>query len=427
MNTPRILIIGGGFAGIFCAKKLHKLFGNNAKITLVSNKPHFEYHAALYRVVNEGTPLQACVPLRDILKQTTVEIIIDTIEKVDFTNNTAYNTHHEKYLYDYIILSLGSENSYLGIPGISKYSYSMRTIPEALKLAHHIHETLEEHKESEHDRIMEIAVVGSGPSGVELAGELAFHTQEVATKHRLPQSAVQIELIEAQNRILPILSESDSQDISDRLRAIGVKISTNTKVQEGLEIGLKTDNGTIKTKTVIWTAGAQASKLYAQWGLSTNKTGRVEVNKYLQAQTLTNSIPGQQAYENLQSNSKVLPNVFITGDGANVQGAGQALPAKIMGELAAQNIYNIVTSQPLKSYQPPIPLFIMPVGRNWAYAKISIWTFKSLLGFLIHKLWTYYFFSMLLSPYKAFTFLKHQHQTCDICQVCMHNYQQKLY
>ncbi|MDQ3099142.1 MAG: FAD-dependent oxidoreductase [bacterium] len=430
MELPRILIVGGGFAGIFCAKKLDKLFGKEAKITLVSNKPHFEYHAALYRVVNEGTPLQACVPLREIFKDTNVEVIIDTVHSIDTGKNTAYNELKERYHYDHLVLGLGSENSYFGIPGISKYSYSMRTIPEALKLAHHIHDTLDDHKNEQNEQLMEIAVIGGGPAGVELAGELAVHTQEVVAKHRLHKSAVQIELIEAMDRILPMLTPTESKHIQERLEALGVKVSTKTKVEEGIETGLKTDTGLIKTKTVIWTAGAKANFLFTDWGFVVGKGGKVEVNEYLQAQIPEPPVPGAQALEGTvqdEPKKNYLYNVYIAGDGANVPSSGQALPARTMGEIAADNIYNKINNLPLKKYNAPIPLLIIPVGHRWAYAKVSAWVFSGLFGAFVYKLWNLYFFSILLSPSKAFSVLRREHQTCDICETCMHNYQQKLY
>lgn len=427
--SPRILIVGGGFAGIFCAQKLNQLFGDTAKITLVSNKPHFEYHAALYRIVNEGTPLQACIPLQEIFKDTNVEVSIDTIESIDSRAMIAYNTNHERYHYDYLVLGLGSENAYFGIPGINKYSYSMRSIPEALKLARHIHDTLEEHK-NDSDHSMEIAVIGGGPAGVELAGELAVHTKEVVAKHHLKDSAVQIELIEAMEHILPMLSQAEANQITERLKALGVKVSTKTKVQEGIETGLKTDNGIIKTKTVIWTAGAKASQLYSNWGFLTGKGGKVEVNEFLQAEIPPAKVPGQEAIEGKKSEEltkEYVHNIFIIGDGANVPASGQALPACKMGTITAQNIYNSSNKQSLVKYQQPISLLILPVGHNWAFAKISAWTFSGILGAIIHRLWNFYFFSTLLSPAKAISIIRREHQTCDICQTCMHNMQQQLY
>ncbi len=257
-----------------------------------------------------------------------------------------------------------------------------------------------------------------------------MHTKEVVAKHRLKDSAVQIELIEAMEHILPMLSSQEADQITQRLRSLGVKVSTKTKVEEGIEIGLKTDSGIIKTKTVIWTAGAKASQLYSNWGFLTGKGGKVEVNECLQAQIPPQKVPGAEALEGKkveEAPKAYVHNIFIIGDGANVPASGQALPACTMGKITAENIYRSINKEDLVKYQPPISLLILPVGHNWAFAKISAWTFSGITGAFIHKLWNYYFFSMLLSPAKALSILRREHQTCDICQTCMHNYQQQLY
>lgn len=182
----KVVIVGGGFAGIKCALELAR--SPELDITLVSDKSHFEYHAYLYRVVTGRTPLEVCVPLAEIFRHTKVKIVNDSLTGADLRVNEAYGLFGSKYLYDFLILAVGSQTEYFGIEGLKNYSYGFKSINEALRLKRHIHEmfgkcALAKSHEEKQRCMVQLAVVGAGPSGVELAGELASYTKVVAKKH----------------------------------------------------------------------------------------------------------------------------------------------------------------------------------------------------------------------------------------------------
>jgi NADH dehydrogenase len=421
MNTPQILIIGAGFGGVFAAKKLAILFGKNAQITLVNKTPHFEYHAQLYKVLNEGSPLQACIPLRDIFEDTGVNGIEDEIISFDTKKKIAYGKENATYHFDYAIIGIGSENSYYGIPGLSKFSYSFRSINEALRLSRHIHELIEEQAQNPNPikGSIELVIVGGGPNGVEIAGELAEHSALVALAHHLDPKIIHIKLVEAMDHIMPMLSTQEAKKIRTRLQSLGVRVLEKTTIKESTPTGLITDNGEIKSSTVIWVAGAKAHHLYTEWGFPLEKNGRVHINAYLQPLYQTEI----QSCARAESET---PYTFIVGDGCQAPGSGQAWPALIQGETAAQNIYNLLTNQQLQPYQPPESMMFLPIGYDWGMALIKNKTYWGSIASLLRQVHNIKFYFKLLPFNKAWEAIKSGGEMCYACETCMHNEKQKI-
>ena len=124
----RVVIVGGGFGGIEATKQLAK-FSNEFEITLVSDKTHFEYTAALYRVVTGRSPLEVCIPLSTIFKDRAVNIVQDTIEIIYPKTKQLLGQNGSKYRYDSLILALGSQNAYFNIPGLEEHAFTLNPSP----------------------------------------------------------------------------------------------------------------------------------------------------------------------------------------------------------------------------------------------------------------------------------------------------------
>ena len=220
-KQKKIIIVGGGFGGIRAALDLAREKMLHASITLVSDRPHFEFNPALYRVVTGRTPLEVCVPLREIFEKTSVEVIQDTITRVNLVEKTVRGASESTYYYDYLMLSLGSETVYFNIPGLLNNSFAFKSIDEALRLKRHLHETFESCKqqadEEQKARALRIVVVGAGPSGTELAAELSCYCKTLAQNHGLNPLEVSVDLVEAAPRILPMLPENFTKNIEKRL------------------------------------------------------------------------------------------------------------------------------------------------------------------------------------------------------------------
>ena len=174
MEKPKkkVLVVGGGFGGVRAAIDLATHSRDSIEVTLISDKPHFEYHAALYRVVTGRSPLEVCIPIADILKGTQVNFVKDRIENIDFEKKKIFSSNGFDYNYDYLVLALGSETAFFNIPGLKELSFGFRSIPEALRLKRHLHEVFESCKKGTQEQNVcsaHIVGVGGGASGVEVS------------------------------------------------------------------------------------------------------------------------------------------------------------------------------------------------------------------------------------------------------------------
>jgi len=405
-NIKKILIVGGGFGGISVALNLKKKKIPNSKIILLSDKPHFEYHAALYRVVTGKSPLEVCIPLREIFNDKGVEIIEDEVIEIDIKNKRVKGKSESFYNFDFLILALGSTTSYFDIPGLKEFSFGFKSINEALKLKRHIHNLFEETKTKEADekiKSLNFIIVGGGASGVELAGELAAYLKNLSLKHKIDYSNITIDLIEAAPRILPQMPEDFSLKVAKRLRYLGVNIFINRKViKEDIdEIYLKDIE--LKTKTVIWTAGVVTHPLYLKDQLFLlDSKKKVITDELLQA--------------------KGMKDIFIIGDAASTPYSGMAQTAVYDGKFVADVIEAKIKNKKMPDYNPKPPSYAIPVGPNWAAVmikkKIKIY---GLIGWLIRRLADLRFFLYILPFKKAILAFQNGKKITESCPICSQN------
>ena len=400
-NEHKILILGGGFAGVRAALTLSAARLPDAKIILVSDKPHFEYHPALYRLVAGHSPLEVCIPLSQIFAGKNVEVLEDKIISVSLKDRTAASGSDVTYRFDYLILALGSETSYFNIPGLKERSFGMKSITEALRLKRHLHEMFEIKSEDALEKVKNahFVVVGGGATGVELAGELAVYIDRLAAQHQFDASFVTIDLIEAAPRLVPMMPPEFSAALERRLRSLGVNIFLNRALmkEEVDEVLLKDMD--MKTKTVIWTAGVKTNELYGQIaGLPLDKKGRVAVNEDL-------TVPG-------------LSNVFVVGDGAATAFSGMAQTAVNDASYAAAAIAARIQNRRIEPYVPKRPSYAIPVGPGWAAVIFAGFRIYGLLGWWLRRAADLRFFLSILPFSKALTVFRDQKTLVESCPIC---------
>lgn len=400
-SENRIVVVGGGFAGIRCALDLSKKNLSNTKIVLISDKTHFEYYPRIYRVVTGDSPLEVCIPLSSIFNHKNVEVIIDEITEVSLENNILTGVSGTKYAYNELVLALGSETVYFGIEGIQERSFGFKSIQEALKLKKHLHKLFDIYlSEKKEDVVssLHVVVVGGGPSGVELVGELTKYMKYLANLHSIDNNFITIDIIEASARLTPTLPEDVSSRLYDRLHSLGVNIFLNRAVvkQDVDEITMK--GMSLQSNTLIWTAGSRTNKFYeAIKGLNLNRNGRVIVDSYLNA-----------------DNWK---NVYIAGDAANTTYAGLAQTALYDGSYVARTIASKIKNKKLIKYKPRKVAYAVPVGKYWAAVAVGPLKIYGFIGFCIREFIDLRFFLSIL-PFKKALKVYRNNAICDSCVSC---------
>lgn len=398
----KIIIVGGGFGGISAALALEKKKISNTKITLISDKPHFEYSPTLYRVLSGRSPLEVCIPLQEIFKKKKIEVLEDKIIEVNLREKMLRGESGSRYSFDFLILALGSETSFFNIPGLKEFSFSFKSINEALRLKRHLHEIFNfSEKSPQEEKVLSshLILVGGGATGVELSGELAQYLKKIAKNHKLDPAFVTIDLIEAAPRILPSLPEDVSKKIEHRLRHLGVNIFLNRPVvkEDIEEIYLKDIK--MKTKTVIWTAGVKTSSFYSKIeGLTFDRRGRVVVDDFLQA--------------------KGFENIFIIGDAASTLYSGMAQTAIGDGKYVAEFIARKIANKKIKPYQQKNPFYIIPVGPGWAALIINNFKLYGKLAWIIRRFVDFKFFLSILPLKKAILAFQRDKIISEFCPIC---------
>lgn len=398
----RILIIGGGFGGIRTALDLAKRNIPNTEILLVSDKHHFEYTPTLYKLATGRSPLEMCIPLGEIFHDGKVRFVIDTITSGSTQDGVLLGESGSRYKYDYLVLALGAETTYFGIPGVAEHSYSIKSVSEALRLKRHMHDLFYSHSGLSKGALMaqfQFVIVGGGPSGVELAGELRHYARGLANTHGIPQSLVTIDILQAAPRLLPTMSEEVSRRALTQLDDLGVNVILNRAVTGQNEFGVQMKDIELNAKTIVWTAGVRPSHVYLTIeGLALEKTGRITVNENLRA-------IGTE-------------NVFVIGDSAATPFAGTAQTAIRDGAYVARVIEAIEKEKSFPTYAPSKTPYVVPIGPNWAIFTYGDITLSGRVFFWLRELIDLKFFLSILPPWKAFQVWREGGTISESCPTC---------
>ena len=400
-SENRIVVVGGGFAGIRCALDLAKKSIANTKIVLISDKTHFEYYPRIYRVVTGDSPLEVCIPLSSIFYNKNVEVIIDEIADVNLEKSLLKGVSGTEYSYTELVLALGSETVYFGIEGIQEQSFGFKSIQEAMTLKKHLHKLFDNYLSTKKEDVvasLHVVVVGGGPSGVELVGELTKYMKYLAHLHSIDNNFINIDIIEASARLAPTLPEDVSSRLYDRLHSLGINIFLNRAVvkQDVDEITMK--GMSLQSNTLIWTAGSRTNKFYESIkGLNLNRNGRVIVDNYLNA-----------------DNWK---NVYIAGDAANTTYAGLAQTALYDGSYVARTIASKIKNKKISKYIPRKVAYAVPVGKYWAAVAVGPLKIYGFIGFCIREFIDLRFFLSILPIRKALKVYRNN-AICDSCVSC---------
>ena len=336
----KIVIIGGGFAGVKAARNLA---GNpHFQVTLISDKYCWEYHAALYRTSTGRSPLAVKVPLAEIFEGIgNVHVILSKLEQINAKDKCVRTADGKEHHYDKLIMALGSVTAFFGIEGLDRFSFGIKTVDEALRLRSHLHSELT----GDNKMDLNYVVVGAGPTGVELAAEMVSYLGRLRKRYFVQHKSFRIILVEAAPRILPALPEEFSRAVQKRLKKLGIKIYTSTAVKAETANTLELPEGTIKTHTVVWTAGVTNNPIYAEHPhlFNVGKGGKVMVDAQLQA----------------------TDHIYVLGDSALTTYSGWAQTAIYDADFVTTNLKRQVKSHDPVGYAPKKPIGAIPCGPSW--------------------------------------------------------------
>lgn len=356
-----LTIVGGGFGGVKTALEVSK--DPNAKITLITEMPHFQYYPALYSAATGHSHLEAWVPLSQLFENSpNVEIIIDSIATIDPQRHLLISASGKRYTYHTVVLALGSVTTYFGIEGLDQYSYGIKSVAEVNAFKRHLYEEMgQNHQVDKH-----YVVVGGGPTGVELAAALVTYLERLRKQFKISESRrIHIDLIEAAPRILPRMSEKASKIVHKHLEDLGVKVQVGKAVQSQNADSLIVSGKPISSHTVIWTSGVANNPFYKanEKHFKFAPNGKIVVDKYMRAAA----------------------GVYVIGDNAATPNAGLAQTALHDAIYIAKNIQRHANGQQPKPYKAVKPPVVIPVGENWAILEWRNIRIYGWLGSLIRR------------------------------------------
>jgi NADH dehydrogenase len=328
-TTSRLVVIGGGFAGLWCTRALAKAA---LDITLIDRANHHLFQPLLYQVATAGLSAgDIAAPLRQIVReQRNVTVRLGEVSGIDLQARRVALADGATLDYEHLLVASGAAHAYFGHDEWAAFAPGLKTLDDAMTLRRRILLAFEQAENAsdaaERDAWLTFAIVGGGPTGVELAGtlaEIARHTL-AGEFRRIDPSRARVQLIEAGPRVLGSFPPSLSAKAAAQLQRLGVDVLTGSPVQAIDAQGYQRGGERIAARTVLWAAGVAASPLGGLLGAPLDRAGRVQVLPDL-------SLPGH-------------PEVFVAGDLAAVaQPGGQPVPgiapaAKQMGRHVARVI-----------------------------------------------------------------------------------------
>jgi NADH dehydrogenase len=312
-DMKRVVIVGGGFAGINCAR----LLGNrpDLKVALIDRRNYHLFQPLLYQVAMAGlSPCDIATPIRGLMSPYhNMHVIQGEVNGIDVHSRHVYSSAGA-YAYDYLVLATGAQHAYFGQEHWEPHAPGLKTLEQATEIRRRVLSAFEQ-AECEPDAnrrraLLTFVVVGGGPTGVELAGAIGEMSRFTLARdfRNIDPKLTRIVLVEAGPRILPHFDQTLSSRATRELEQLGVQLWTHARVTRITARGVYVGEEHLSASTVLWAAGVQASQLGKDLGVPRDPQGRVLVGADL-------SIPGR-------------PEVFVVGDQAHcrLQGSERALP-----------------------------------------------------------------------------------------------------
>jgi NADH dehydrogenase len=374
-TNPKIVIIGAGFGGITIAKSLKN---KPVEVLLIDQHNYHNFQPLMYQIATGGLePDSIAYPVRRIFRdQKNISFRMAKVEKFNAENQNLHTSIGD-IAYDYLVIATGSTNNFFNFEPVKNKLLTLKSIPDALNMRSYIYQNLEKalanQKEESIDRLMNVAIVGGGPAGIELAGALSEMKHYVLPKDfpDLDFTKLQIHLYEMAPALLSAMSKQASDKTLIYLKKLGIQVYLNAKVEsyDG-EILKVADGKDFETDTVIWTAGVKAAGIEGIPEDSIIGGGRILVDEF-------------NAVKNIK-------NVFAIGDVAacvtkeNPKGLPMLAPvAQQQAKTLTGNLIKLVNNKPMKPFSYFNKGVMATIGRNKAVVDLPGWRFQGTFAWLV--------------------------------------------
>jgi NADH:ubiquinone reductase (H+-translocating) len=373
-SKPHVVIIGGGFGGLYAARILAD---KPVNVTLIDRTNHHLFQPLLYQVATAMlSPADIAQPIRAIVQDAkNTRVVMGDVETID-VGAKVVRTHNAEYQYDYLILAAGARHSYFGNDQWEAYAPGLKTLSDALELRRRILNAFEIAETTTDPEMQKAAltfvVIGAGPTGVEMAGSISELAKRTLQRdfRAIQHMHARVILLDAAPKVLPMFDDTLAASAIRQLEELDIEVRVGTKVVAVTPEGVQLENEMLRGRTVIWAAGNAASPLAKQLGCDVDRQGRAVVEKDL-------SIKGH-------------PEVFVIGDVSNFshQG-GKPLPgiapfAMQSGKAAADNVLALVAGRQTETFRYTDKGSMATIGRNKAVADLKV---VKLSGFLAWLSW----------------------------------------
>ena len=390
-GKKRIVILGGGFGGVYAAIHLEKLLArvDGVEICLVSRDNFFLFTPMLHEVAASDLEITNIVnPLRKLLRK--AEVLVGDVNQIDLPNKRVlishgYRKHSLQIDYDHLVIALGSITNFYDLPGLAGLALAMKSLPDAIQLRaqiiRHLEEANSECNPTDRQSLLTFIVAGGGFAGVETVAALNDFVREALPFYpNLSEGMLRVLLVHSRSVILPELGESLGRYTQKVLARRGVEIRLNTRVKSMTEDNVSLDHHVpIPCRTLVWTAGTVPSPLISLLPCAKER-GRIVVNQFLR-------VPDW-------------PNVWAVGDCAfvpNLRNPGGSHPPTAQhaireGKVVAQNIAAALLGRPLKSFSFRTIGLLASIGRRTGVARVFGFNFS---GFFAWWMWRTIYLSKL--------------------------------
>jgi NADH dehydrogenase len=377
---PRVVIVGGGFAGLAAA---HALRHSDSEVVLIDRRNHHIFQPLLYQVATAIlSPADIAAPIRELeAKQKNLSVLLGEVTAVDGSGRrvevSLSGGGKRSLAFDYLVVASGARPSYFGRDEFAQHAPALKNLDDAETIRAKILSAFElaeyAEDEAERTRLMTFVLVGAGPTGVELAASLA-HMVKVTLRDNfraIDPARANIILLDAAKRILPTFGEAVSRSTARQLERLGVRVQTDAKVETVDEQGVVAGGTALPSATVLWTAGAAASPLAKMVTGKPDRAGRALVDAYLKVE---------------------LPSVFVIGDAASIVQDGHPVPGVAQAAIQQGRYVGLAIRKELAGKQVARPFRYFDLGNMAVVGKnFAVLERRGLhtSGFLTWLVWTF--------------------------------------